>query len=42
MRRKSEPTAIFAKPLNVGIIGYGFMGRAHSHAFRQVNAFVPL
>jgi predicted dehydrogenase len=30
------------KPLNVGIIGYGFMGRAHSNAFRQVNQFFPL
>jgi myo-inositol 2-dehydrogenase/D-chiro-inositol 1-dehydrogenase len=30
------------KSLNVGIIGYGFMGRAHSNAFRQVNQFFPL
>jgi myo-inositol 2-dehydrogenase/D-chiro-inositol 1-dehydrogenase len=30
------------KPLNIGIMGYGFMGRAHSNAFRQVNAFFPL
>ncbi|MEY4939407.1 MAG: hypothetical protein RIQ93_1142 [Verrucomicrobiota bacterium] len=30
------------KPLNVGIIGYGFMGRAHSNAFRKVNNFFPL
>lgn len=27
------------KKLNIGMIGYGFMGRAHSNAFRQVNAF---
>lgn len=27
------------KKLNVGIIGYGFMGRAHSNAFRQANRF---
>jgi predicted dehydrogenase len=30
------------KPLNVGIIGYGFMGRAHSNAYRKVNNFFPL
>ncbi len=30
------------KPLNVGMIGYGFMGRAHSNAFRKVNNFFPL
>lgn len=27
------------KPLNVGMIGYGFMGRAHSNAYCQVNHF---
>ncbi len=27
------------KPLRVGIVGYGFMGRTHSNAFRQVNQF---
>lgn len=30
------------KPLNVGIIGYGFMGRAHSNAFRKVSNFFDL
>jgi predicted dehydrogenase len=30
------------KPLNVGIIGYGFMGRAHSNAYAQVNHFFDL
>ncbi len=30
------------KNLNVGLIGYGFMGRAHSNAYRQVNQFFPL
>src|SRR5262245_29631781 len=30
------------KPLNVGLIGYGFMGRAHSNAYRQVNKFFAL
>ncbi len=27
------------KPLNIGMIGYGFMGRTHSNAYRQVNKF---
>src|ERR1700733_13738057 len=30
------------KPLNIGIIGYGFMGRAHSNAYRQVGQFFDL
>ncbi|MFO1020717.1 MAG: Gfo/Idh/MocA family oxidoreductase [Planctomycetales bacterium] len=30
------------KPLNIGLIGYGFMGRTHSNAFRQVNKFFNL
>jgi predicted dehydrogenase len=30
------------KPLNVGMIGYGFMGRAHSNAYRHVNNFFSL
>jgi predicted dehydrogenase len=30
------------KPLNVGVVGYGFMGRAHSNAYSQVNHFFPL
>ena len=28
-----------AKRLNIGIVGYGFMGRAHSNAYRRVNQF---
>jgi predicted dehydrogenase len=31
-----------AKPLNVGMIGYGFMGRAHSNAYLKVSRFFPL
>ncbi len=31
-----------AKPLNVGIIGMGFMGRTHSNAYRKVNNFFTL
>ncbi len=30
------------KPLNIGLIGYGFMGRAHSNAFRQAGRFFDL
>jgi len=30
------------KPLNIGMIGYGFMGRAHSNAYVQVNNFFDL
>jgi predicted dehydrogenase len=30
------------KKLNVGIVGYGFMGRAHSNAFRKVGNFFTL
>lgn len=30
------------KKLNIGLIGYGFMGKAHSSAFRQVNHFFKL
>jgi predicted dehydrogenase len=31
-----------SKPLNIGMIGYGFMGRAHSNAYRKVNHFFDL
>jgi len=31
-----------SKPLNVGLIGCGFMGRAHSNAYRKVNSFFDL
>ena len=30
------------KPLNVGLVGYGFMGRTHSNAFLQANRFFDL
>ncbi len=29
------------KQLRIGLIGYGFMGRAHSNAFAQVGHFFP-
>ena len=28
------------KPVRIGMIGYGFMGRAHSNAYRQVSQFL--
>ncbi|MES2791439.1 MAG: Gfo/Idh/MocA family oxidoreductase [Planctomycetota bacterium] len=31
-----------SKPLNIGLIGYGFMGRTHSNAYRRVNNFFDL
>jgi predicted dehydrogenase len=30
------------KPLNVGMIGYGFMGRAHTNGYKRVNDFFDL
>ena len=30
------------KALNIGLVGYGFMGRAHSNAFRQAARFFDL
>ena len=30
------------KPLNVAVVGYGFMGRTHSNAFKQVSQFFNL
>src|SRR6266581_755416 len=30
------------KPINVGMIGYGFMGRANSNAYANVNLFFDL
>src|SRR3954447_26839843 len=30
------------KPLRIGMIGYGLMGRAHSNAYRRVNNFFDL
>jgi predicted dehydrogenase len=30
------------KKINVGLIGYGFMGRAHSNAYRKVSNFFEL
>ena len=30
------------KSLNIGLVGYGFMGRTHSNAFRQAPIFFDL
>jgi predicted dehydrogenase len=31
-----------SKELRVGVIGYGFMGRAHSNAYKRLNDFFPV
>ena len=31
-----------SKPLKIGMIGYGFMGKAHSNAYRRVSNFFEL
>ena len=30
-----------AKKINVGMIGFKFMGKAHSHAYKDVGMFFP-
>lgn len=30
-----------SEPLKIGMIGYGFMGRAHTNAYKRVNDFFP-
>jgi predicted dehydrogenase len=30
------------EPLNIGLVGCGFMGRTHSQAFAKVNQFFEL
>ena len=41
-RRQSLEIAVIKKQLNIGLIGYGFMGRAHSNAFLQAGRFFDL
>src|SRR5688572_20238504 len=36
-----EETTMTKPELNVAMIGYDFMGRAHSNAWRQVGHFFP-
>ena len=31
-----------ARELRIGMIGYGFMGRAHSNAYKRLNDFFPV
>jgi predicted dehydrogenase len=31
-----------SKPYNIGMIGYGFMGRAHSNAYTNVSHYFDL
>src|SRR5207247_3796539 len=38
----SNRVPLMTKPLNIGMIGYGFMGRAHSNAYAKVNHFCDL
>ena len=33
---------VMAKPLRIGMIGYGFMGRAHSNGYNRVKNFFDL
>src|ERR1019366_3333718 len=43
VKTQHERTPLMAKkPLNIGMIGYGFMGRAHSNAYCQVGNFFDL
>lgn len=30
------------KQLRVGMVGYGFMGRTHSNAYKRLNDFFPV
>ena len=30
------------KPLNIGLVGYGFMGRTHSNGYKRANDFFDL
>lgn len=38
-RRRAD--SYMAKPLNIGMIGYAFMGKAHSAAYRDVGRYFP-
>src|SRR5258706_1471451 len=31
-----------ARTLRIGMVGYGFMGKAHSNAWRQATHFLPI
>ncbi|MBT2512538.1 Gfo/Idh/MocA family protein [Arthrobacter sp. ISL-30] len=38
----TEPNALRSRPLRVGMVGYAFMGAAHSHAWRTAPRFFDL
>src|SRR6516164_5140601 len=38
----TQGLSAMTQPLNIGMIGYGFMGRAHSNAYCKVNHFFDL
>ena len=40
--REAKSEKNMTKDLNIGLIGCGFMGRAHSNAYRRVNNFFDL
>src|SRR5437867_5677289 len=40
--RQPEREETMGRALNLGMIGYGFMGRAHSNAYRKVGNFFDL
>src|SRR5262245_54416609 len=42
MSQAISKDSLVMKPLNIGMIGYGFMGRAHPNAYRKVNNFFDL
>src|ERR1700733_11696701 len=42
MGLKTNMRALAKKELNVGLVGYGFMGRPHSNAFLQAPRFFDL
>ncbi len=39
---KTKDSKMARKTLNIGMVGYGFMGRAHSNAYRKVGNFFAL
>ena len=41
-KKDCERKRLMAKPLRIGMIGYGFMGRAHSNGYNRVKNFFDL
>src|SRR5262245_59058784 len=42
VRLQPDPEPCMKKTLNIGLVGYGFMGRTHSNAFLQAPRFFDL